>query len=121
VADGALPWARLLRLARDGRVPHATRREAAVWAGHAACDAVHAARGTVTAADTADRETRRQVVFALSQGRTDERRAALVRTARADRDPAVRCAALFWLGQQDGRDGPDARTLDLYEATLAAR
>lgn len=121
VADSSETWPRLLRLARDERLPHATRREAAHWAGRAACDAVTAARGSVTAADTADREVRRQVVFALSQGRTDERRSALVRVARADRDPAVRCAAIFWLGQQDGRAGPDARTLDLYEAALRGR
>jgi hypothetical protein len=70
-------------------------------------------------ADTADREVRRQVVFALSQQRGDGPGAALARVARDDRDPAVQCSALFWIGQgAGGRVAADPAALALYETVL---
>lgn len=126
VADSGVPWPRLLGLARDERLPRATRREATFWAGQAACDAITAARlaapRPLAGGDTADRDVRKQVVFALSQRPADEHTATLVRVARTDRDPAVRCAALFWLGQSaNGRTAVAPRTLDLFEAVLRGR
>jgi hypothetical protein len=118
IADSSVVWPRLLGLARDEGAPVAARREAAFWASRFACDAVSAAAPRPAPRDTADREVRRQVVFALSQQRDDGGAAALVRAAQADRDPAVRCAALFWLGQAGGGRPPQARTLALYEAVL---
>jgi hypothetical protein len=117
IADSSVVWPRLLALARAERLPRATRREAASWAGRFACDAVTAARDRPARADTADREVRKQVVFALSQRPREEGTAPLTRAARSDRDPAVRCAALFWLGEARGRD-PDPRTLALFEEVL---
>jgi len=121
VADSSVVWPRLLGLARAERLPHATRREATFWASRFACDAVEAARRPLARGDSADRDVRKQVVFALSQRPGDERTAPLVRVARADRDPAVRCAALFWLGQGTGRRAVDPRVLDLYEGVLRGR
>jgi hypothetical protein len=121
VADSAVVWPRLLGLARDSRPSDAARREATFWAGQYACDAVAAAHPAPARADTADREVRRQVVFALSQQRAAERTAPLVRVAETDRDPAVRCAALFWLGQGGGGTAGDTRVLDLYERVLRGR
>jgi hypothetical protein len=121
VADSAVVWPRLLGLARDSRPSAAARREATFWAGQYACDAVAAAHPALARADTADREVRREVVFALSQRRADERTAPLVRVAETDRDPAVRCAALFWLGQGGGGAAGDTSVLDLYERVLRPR
>ncbi|GJG88815.1 hypothetical protein tb265_39960 [Gemmatimonadetes bacterium T265] len=125
VADSSVVWPGLLGLARDARLPNATRREATFWAGRYACDAVTAAaragRAPAGRADTAGRAVREQVVFALSQRPGDEREATLLRVARADRDPAVRCAALFWLGQETGGESAGARTLALYEDVLRGR
>jgi hypothetical protein len=121
IADSSVVWPRLLVVARDPRVRRATRREATHWASRAACDAVKGARGAAARADTAGRDVRKQVVFALSQHLDGAREAALTRAARADRDPEVRCAALFWLGQADGASGADARALALYEEVLRGR
>lgn len=125
VADADPVWPGLLQLARADRAPAAARRAGTFWASQFACDAARATRargGPLAPADTADREARKQVVFALSQRRGDERTAPLTRAARADRDPAVRCAALFWLGQQPGaRGGEDAGVLALYQAVLRER
>jgi hypothetical protein len=121
IADSTVLWPRLLGLARDGNVAHATRRDAAFWAGRAACEALNGSRPRPAPADTADRDVRRQVVFAISQQPGDARAATLTRVARTDRDPAVRCAALFWLGQPAGRRPVDARVLDLYEEVLRGR
>lgn len=118
VADSSVVWPGLLALARLERLPHATRREATFWAGRFACDASAAARPRPARADTADRDVRKQVVFALSQRPADEGTAALTRVAREDRDPAVRCAALFWLGQGGGHGRVSPQTLDLLEDVL---
>jgi len=120
IADDVVVWPQLLRLARDERLPRATQREAARWTGRAACTAVTTGRAAVTPADTADRATRRQVVFALSQRPSEEHVPALTRVARTDRDPAVRCSALFWLGEGARGGGPEARVLGLYEELLRA-
>jgi hypothetical protein len=116
LADSAVVWPRLLRLARDDGRPRATRREAAFWLAEAAAD-----RNTGTARasrdeDSPDVEVRKQAVFALSQRPRDESVPALTRIARTNRDPDVRRAALFWLGQSG-----DDRALDLFEELLRER
>jgi hypothetical protein len=120
IADSSVVWPELLALARDARRAPRTRREATQWAGRAACEAAAGRAPAAAGADTAGREIRKEVVFALSQPPDDERVATLTRVARGDRDPAVRCSALFWLGQAGGRR-VDARVLDLYEAVLRGR
>jgi hypothetical protein len=122
VADAGVVWPGLLRLARTEGAPSAARRAGAHWASQFACEAVHAERarrGGLARADTANREVRRQVVFALSQQRGDEPGAALARVARDDRDPAVQCSALFWIGQgAGGRVAADPAALALFETVL---
>ncbi len=116
VADSSVVWPPLLRLARDERLPRSTRRDATFWVGHFACAAITTAQAVSSRADTANRDVRKQVVFALSQRPDAERVATLTRVAQNDRDPAVRCTALFWLGQ-DGRasEGDASRTLRVFE------
>ncbi len=121
IADSTVLWPRLLGLARAQHASPDARRDAAFWAGRAACEALTGSRPRPSSADTADRDVRRQVVFAISQQPGDARAATLTRVARTDRDPAVRCAALFWLGQPAGRRPVDARVLDLYEDVLRGR
>ena len=118
IADATVVWPGLLRLARNGQASDAARRAATFWAGQFACDAVRSRVRTPDRTDTAGREVRKQVVFALSQRAGDERVATLTRVARADRDPEVRCAALFWLGQPSGASEPARRAVDLYEEVL---
>lgn len=117
LADSAVVWPRLLRLARDGARPGATRREAAFWVAEAAGEALAASLGARAGGrDDDDREVRKQAVFALSQRPRDESVPALIRVARANRDAEVRRAAVFWLGQS-----ADARALDFFEEVLTAR
>lgn len=119
IAGDAVVWPDLLRLARGSTGSGAAHRAAAFWAGQFACDAVRTRAMPVAVADTTDREIRKQVVFAISQRPSDERTPALTRVARSDRDPEMRCAALFWLGQVAG--GAPPGTLDLYESVLRTR
>lgn len=122
IADSSVVWPRLLGLARDSRVARATRQEATFWTGQYACDVITTAArtgGTLpTRADTADREVRKQIVFTLSQRGGEERAATLTRVARNDRDPAVRCAALFWLGQGARTRDADTGALALFAELL---
>ncbi len=113
LADSAVVWPELLRLARDTRVREETRRQAVFWLGQAAGD--EAAKGLDSLAEDSggDIEIRKQAVFALSQRPTDEGVPALIRIARTNRHPELRKTALFWLGQSE-----DPRALTLFEEIL---
>ncbi len=113
IADSADVWPALIDVARDANRPRRTRRVALQWVGMAAGDIVTEGQ-TVT--DDADRETREQAVFAVSQLPKDQGVPLLIEVARSHRDPQVRSKALFWLGQSG-----DARAIDLFEELLRGR
>jgi hypothetical protein len=109
LADGALPWRRFLRLARDGERPRAVRSSAAYWLSRGAS----AKLGLTDADESEDDQVRTSAVFALSQGPRSESVPRLIEVARTSRRPAVRAQALFWLGQSG-----DGRAIDLFEEIL---
>lgn len=113
IADSAVVWPALLRVARDETRPRRTRRGAMQWVGKAAGDAV--AEGQVVEED-ADREARERAVFAVSQLPKEEGVPLLIEVARTHRDPEIRRKALFWLGQTQ-----DPRAVDLFEEVLRRR
>ncbi len=113
IADSAVVWPALIDVARDANRPRRTRRVALQWVGMAAGDV--ATQGQ-TVVDDADRETREQAVFAVSQLPKDEGVPLLIEVARSHRDPQVRRRALFWLGQSG-----DARAIDVFEELLRGR
>ncbi len=113
IADSAVVWPALIDVARDANRPRRTRRVALQWVGMAAGDVVTDGQMVV---DDADRETREQAVFAVSQLPKDEGVPLLIEVARSHRDPQVRRRALFWLGQSG-----DARAIDLFEELLRGR
>lgn len=113
LADSAAVWPRLLRIARRDDVPSRTRKQAVFWLGQAAGDTVAATLEPLAVDDRVDREVREQAVFALSQRPRDEGVPALLRIARANRDPEIRRKAIFWLGQSE-----DPRALALFEELL---
>jgi len=113
IADSAVVWPALIDVTRDANRPRRTRRVALQWVGMAAGDVVTDGQ---TAVDDADRETREQAVFAVSQLPKDEGVPLLIEVARSHRDPQVRRRALFWLGQSG-----DARAIDLFEELLRGR
>jgi hypothetical protein len=115
VADGAVVWPELLRMARDSARPRATRREATFWLAEAAGDALGPRRAALDSTPV-EVEVREQAVFALSQRPRDESVPALIRIARTNRDVQIRRRALFWLGQSG-----DARAIDLFESVLRRR
>ncbi|HEY7613257.1 MAG TPA: HEAT repeat domain-containing protein [Gemmatimonadales bacterium] len=115
LADSAVVWPQLLRIARDTRVGEDTRRQSVFWLGQAAGEA--ATRGLdslVEGARGEDLEVRKQAVFALSQRPSEEGVPALIRIARTNRHPELRKTALFWLGQSE-----DPRALSLFEELLS--
>ncbi len=112
LADSAVVWPELLRLARDARVGEETRRQAVFWLGQAAGE--EATRGLDSLATVGgDLEVRKHAVFALSQRPADEGVPVLIRIARTNRSPELRKTALFWLGQSE-----DPRALTLFEDIL---
>jgi hypothetical protein len=113
LADSALVWPQLLRLARDTEVREETRRQAIFWLGQAAGDEAAKGLDSIAADGGGDIEIRKQAVFALSQRPADEGLPVLIRIARTNRHPELRKTALFWLGQSE-----DPRALTLFEEIL---
>jgi hypothetical protein len=113
LARGAEPWRRLLTLAKNESRPRAVRSNAVFWVGQGAAEA--ATRGLQELVDDpdGDREVRKSAVFALSQRPKDEAVPALIRIAKANRDPEMRRSAIFWLGQSG-----DARAIAYFEDLL---
>ncbi len=112
LADSAVVWPALLRVARDDARPRQTRRAATQWIGMAAGDAL-VERAGPDVVDDPDRDARTQAVFAVSQLPKDQGIPILLDVARTHRDPEIRSKALFWLGQTG-----DPRALDLFEEVL---
>jgi len=113
LADSAVVWPELLRLARRTDLPLETRRHAVFWLSQAAGNAATRGLDTLAQGPDGDLEVRKQAVFALSQRPVDEGVPALIRIARTSPRPELRTTALFWLGQSD-----DPRALALLEEIL---
>ncbi|MDH3496765.1 MAG: HEAT repeat domain-containing protein [Gemmatimonadota bacterium] len=111
IADSVDVWPRLLTIARTERLATKTRKHAVFWLGQAAGARITAELAAFVE-DAGDREIQKHAVFSLSQ-RGGEAVPALLRIAREHRDPAIRKAALFWLGQSG-----DPRALALFEELL---
>ena len=116
LADSAMIWPALVRLAKNDAVPRETRRSAVFWLGQAAGSAATASLDSLASDVRGDRPIREAAVFALSQRPKDEGVPALIRVAQTDRDPDIRRKAMFWLGQSD-----DPRALALFENILTKR
>lgn len=116
LADSAVVWPALIRLAKDEDRPRETRKQAVFWLGQAAGDAATAGLDSLSNDASVDREVQKQVVFALSQRPKDEGIPILIRVAKTHRDPEVRRDAMFWLGQSN-----DPRAIALFEEVLTKR
>ena len=101
----------LIELARDYQVAK-IRSDALFWLAQRAGQ-----QATATIAEAIDRdpdtEVKKRAVFALSQLPRDEGIPKLIDVAKANRNPAVRQQAMFWLGQSN-----DARALKFFEDVL---
>lgn len=113
LADSAVVWPDLLRLARREDLPLETRRQAVFWLGQAAGQAATRGLDSITTDERGDLEVRKQAVFALSQRPADEGVPALIRVARTSPSGELRKSALFWLGQSE-----DPRAISLFEEIL---
>ncbi|HET6579551.1 MAG TPA: HEAT repeat domain-containing protein [Gemmatimonadales bacterium] len=113
LADSAVVWPGLLRIARRTDLPLDTRRRAVFWLGQAASEAAARGLDSLTADDREDLEIRKQAVFALSQRPAGEAVPALIRIVRTSPRAELRRTALFWLAQSE-----DPRALTLFEEIL---
>lgn len=114
LADSAVVWPELLRIARNTRVREETRRQSVFWLGQAAGEAATRGLDSIAArGGDDDLEVRKHAVFALSQRPAEEGVPALIRIARTNREPELRKTALFWLGQSE-----DPRAVSLFEELL---
>lgn len=113
IAEGAVVWPRLLKIAKDDERPRKVRESAIFWVSQAAGE--EATRGLQEVVDDAsgDREVRKSAVFSLSQRPADEAVPALLRIARTHKDPEIRRTAIFWLGQSK-----DPRAIGYFEEVL---
>ena len=113
LADSVTIWPDLLRLARDPQVREETRKSAVFWLGQAAGAAATKGLSDLVDDTSTDVEVKKSAVFAMSQLPHDDGVPALIRVARANKSPAVRKSALFWLGQTN-----DPRAIALFEEIL---
>lgn len=113
LADSAVVWPVLLRIARRTELPLESRRQAVVWLGQAAGEAATRGLDSLASERGGELEVRKQAVFALSQRPADEGVPVLVRIARSNPHAELRKTALFWLGQSE-----DPRALALFEEIL---
>ena len=113
LADSVTVWPELLRIARTPALRQETRRDAVFWLGQAAGAAATRGLDELVDGEDVDQEVREAAVFALSQRPREEGVPALIRVARAHRDPEIRRQAIFWLGQSQ-----DPRALALFEELL---
>jgi hypothetical protein len=113
LADSAVVWPVLLRIARRTELPLETRRQAVFWLGQAAGEAATRGLDSIATDGGGELEVRKQAVFALSQRPSDEGVPALIRIARSNPHAELRKSALFWLGQSE-----DPRAIALFEEIL---
>jgi hypothetical protein len=113
LADSAVVWPVLLRIARRTELPLETRRQAVFWLGQAAGEAATRGLDSLVTDSGGELEVRKQAVFALSQRPADEGVPALIRIARSNPHAELRKTALFWLGQSE-----DPRAIALFEEIL---
>ena len=113
LADSAVIWPTLLRMARRTELPLETRRKAVFWLGQAAGEAATRGLDSLAGDGDGDLEVRKEAVFALSQRPADEGVPVLIRIARTSPHPELRKSALFWLGQSE-----DPRALQVFEDIL---
>ncbi len=116
LARGAAPWARMLRIAKDVGRPRGVRNDAVFWLSQGAADEATKGLQEIVDDPNGDREVRKGAVFALSQRPADEGVPALLRIAKANRDPEIRRSAIFWLGQSR-----DPRAIAYFEEVLLPR
>lgn len=113
LADSAVVWPQLLRLAKDRSRPTDTRKSATFWLSQAAGDAAAEGLEEIVYDDLGDREVRESAIFALSQFGDDAGVPILMRIVRTHPDPDIKRKAIFWLGQSD-----DPRVIELFEELL---
>ncbi|MDB4913199.1 MAG: lyase domain protein repeat-containing protein [Gemmatimonadetes bacterium] len=116
LADSAVVWPQLLRIARDSETrSRSLRIDAMHWLSRFAAGATTGRPNTPWIDDGDDEydKIKENAVFVLSQMRDDTRIPALIDVARKNADAHVRGSALFWLGQTG-----DSRAIDLFESIL---
>lgn len=113
IAEGAVIWPRLLKLAKDTARPRDVRESAVFWVSQAAGEAATSGLQAMVDDPVGDREVRKSAVFAISQRPKDESVPALLRIARTHKDPELRRNAIFWLGQSK-----DPRAISYFEEVL---
>jgi HEAT repeat protein len=113
LADSAVVWPGLLRLARNAGAARDKRKNAIFWVGQIAAESVGDELRSFADDEGEDVEIRKHAVFALSQRPREEGIPALLQIARSSRSREVRKAALFWLAQSG-----DPRAAALFEQIL---
>lgn len=104
---------RVIQVAREDKSPH-VRGQALFWLAQRAGRKVAEAELNHAIDNDPEVEVKKKAVFGLSQLPDQEGVPLLIQVARANRNPAVRKQALFWLGQSK-----DPRALTFFEEVLA--
>jgi hypothetical protein len=112
--DAPTPWPAVLRIARSTERPQDVRRSAIMSLSFGVTDKLGLSDVDEHGSD--DDEIRTQAVFVLSQRKKSESVPDLVDLVRTAKNPAVRKAAIFWLGQSG-----DPRAVEVYAELLAIK
>ncbi len=103
----------VIRVAREDKAPH-VRGQALFWLAQRAGKKVAESELNHAIENDPETEVKKKAVFALTQIPENEGVPMLIQIARANRNPAVRKQAMFWLGQSK-----DPRALSFFEEVLA--
>jgi HEAT repeat protein len=101
----------MIQVAKTDRSTH-VRGQALFWLAHKAGQKAAAAI-TEAIENDPDTDVKKRAVFALQQLPPDEGVPLLIQVARANKNPAVRKQAMFWLGQSN-----DPRAVRFFEEVL---
>jgi hypothetical protein len=116
IADGPLPWKRMLEIARDNKSTDEARKSSLFWVSQEVSGVATAGIRDIAADDDADTRVRKDALFYLAQRKDGEGIPALIKVVQESKNASLKKDAIFYLSQSK-----DPRALDLFERLLAGR
>lgn len=116
IADRAIEWQALLRIARDNDASESSRKAAVFWVSQEAGTAATRGMDSIATDDDVSLSVRKDALFYLAQRKDGAGIPALVKVAETSKSMPLRRDAIWFLAQSR-----DERALALFERLLAGR
>ena len=116
IADRAIDWQALLRIARDGDASDASRKASVFWVSQEATVAARRGVDSLATDDDGSLAVRKDALFYIAQRPNGEGVPVLIKVVETSKSRKLREDAIWFLGQSR-----DERALALFEKLLAGR